>query len=623
MAKKKEAKKPIGAEEVREAYKTFMDYKGEKANLDKRIVENEKIWKMEHWDFMTDNPDDKRVKPRSAWLVNTILNKHADSMDNYPEANILPRARDDEEAARILSKVIPTVLENCEFQNTFSDEQWDKIKNGTGLYGVFWNNDLNNGLGDIDIKDISIPNFFWKGGIDDIQDSPNVFYVTMEERDELKKMYPDIEFKGSGNVPIEATELNQSESVDNSSKVAVIDWYYKKAIRFIDANGLMQNKTILHYCKFCEGNVLFASENEHEYAEKGFYAHGKYPFVVDALYPLANSVSGFGYIDLVKDDQMFTDKLRQAILENAVANAAPRNCVRTDSGVNEQELNDPGCRTVHFEGNLGEDAFRQLVASPLSGIYETVYRDQIQQMKDTSGNTAASQGQTSSVTSASGIASLQEAAGKLSRDSNLGAYRAYKKVVEMVIELIREFYTEERSFRIVGEDGDYEFVNFDNSMIAPESQDQAFGIDLGSRLPIFDIVVKPQKQSAYSRESQNQTALNLYNMGFFAPNNTDAALSCLEMMDFEEIQKVKDKIKMNGTLLDKVMKLQQLLLEASNIIDTLDPSKNFTQQVAMVLSQDAAMGDGRGSGSPVSVETSRGSLSAQAANATKNSTAPR
>lgn len=613
--RKKAEKKPIGEEQVREAYKTLLDYKQEKANLDARITEDEKYWRLEHWDFMSDK-EDKRIKPRSAWLANTILNKHADAMDNYPEANILPRARDDEQAAKVLAKVIPTVLENCEFQATYSDGMWDKMKYGTGVYGVFWNKDLNNGLGDIDIKVIDIPNLFWKGGIKDIQESPNIFYVTMEEGEEAKDKY-GIELKGSANIPIEAQDIYQSENIDNSGKVAVIDWYYKKVVNFNDINGIRHTETILHYCKFCEGQVIYASENEG--LSQGWYSHGKYPFVFDVLYPYKGSLTGFGFIDLVKDDQLFTDKLRQAILENAVANARPRNIIRIDGGINEDELNDLSKPTVHTSGNLGENDFRQLVASPLSGIYETVYLNQIQQMKDTSGNTASSQGQVSSVTTASGIASLQEAAGKLSRDTNLGAYRAFKKIVELVIELIREFYDESRSFRIVGDDGQTDYITLGNALVAPQEQGMAFGIDLGSRLPVFDIVVKPQKQSAYSRESQNQTALNLYNMGFFAPNNADSALACLDMMDFDEIQKVKDKIKENGTLFDQVMQLQNILMQLTPLVD----AQNGTNLTAQIMQgQQATMADGQG-GKKVGVETSRGSLSAQAANATKNSTAPR
>jgi hypothetical protein len=616
MRKKAEASKPIGEEQLREAYDTMLDYKKEKANLDARITENEKFWRLEHWDFMSDK-EDNRVKPRSAWLDNVILNKHADAMDNYPEANILPRERGDEEAAKILSKVIPTVMENCEFQATYSDGMWDKMKYGTAVYGVFWDNKLNNGLGDINIKVIDMPNIFWKGGVKDIQDSPNVFFVTMIEGEVAKEKY-GIELRGSSNLPIEADNIHQSEDIDTSGQVALIDWYYKKNISYTDINGIHQNSTILHYCQFCEQQVIYSTENEG--VTEGLYQHGKYPFVFDVLYPYKGSIAGFGFIDLVKDDQLFTDKLRQAILENAMVNARPRNIIRSDGGINEDELNDLSKPTIHTSGNLGENDFRQLVASPLSGIYESVYLNQIQQMKDTSGNTASSQGQVSSVTTASGIASLQEAAGKLSRDTNLGAYRAFKKIVELVIELIRQFYDESRSFRIVGDDGGTDFVTLGNAMVAPQEQGMAFGIDLGSRLPIFDIVVKPQKQSAYSRESQNQTALNLYNMGFFAPNNTDSALACLDMMDFDEIQKVKDKIKENGTLYDQVVQLQNILMQLTPLVD----AQNGTNLTAQIMQgQAATMADGQGGKNAGEIKTSKGSLSAQAANATKNSTAPR
>ena len=264
---------------------------------------------------------------------------------------------------------------------------------------------------------------------------------------------------------------------------------------------------------------------------------------------------------------------------------------------------------------MGEDAFRQIVTTPMSGIYETVYLNQIQQMKDTSGNTASSQGQTSSVTSASGIASLQEAAGKLGRDSNKASYRAFKKVVELVIELIREFYDEPRCFRIVGEKGEVTYQNFDNSGLMPQPQGSVNGLDLGNRLPIMDIEVKPQKKSAYSKESQNQTALNLYGMGFFAPNNADASLACLDMMDFDGIEKVKENVSKNQTLLMQVMQLQQMVMQLGSIVDA-EKGTNIV----------ASMGGGQptpeSGGTQKKATESKGSLTTQAAAAARGSASP-
>lgn len=608
----------IGEEEVRQAYNTLLDYKKEKANLEKRLAENEELWKMNHWNYMSGETDDKRVKPKSAWLFNLILNKHADAMDNFPEANILPRERSDEETAKVLSDVIPVILEQNDFETTYSDVQWYKQKHGTGVYGVFWNNDKHNGLGDIDIKKVGLNSVYWKGGLSDIQQSPNFFSVELMPNDEIKARYPDIQVGGNSELPLAPLdEYSTDENIDYSDQTPVIDWYYRKRIQSLDVNGIPQTKTVLHYCKFCNAQVIYASENDPNYAEKGWYQHGLYPYVYDVLYPTENSATGIGYIDIEKDEQMYIDKTKQAILENAVAGARPRWAVRTDGGLNEQEFLDLSNPIVHFDGNLGEDSYKQIVTTPLSPIYENILQSMIQEMKDTSGNTAASQGQATSTSTASGIASLQEAAGKLSRDTTKGAYRAFKQVVEMVIELIREFYNEPRCFRIAGDTSQPTYVDFDNSGLLPQQQGSAFGIDLGERLPIMDIEVKPQKKNAYSKDAQNQTAINLYNLGFFAPNNADASLACLDMMDFDQIEKIRDRVAQNGLLYQQVMQLQQALMQLSAVVDAQNGT-NMTEQIATGAQANANIGAG---GKKGSVDDSKGSLTSQAANATRESTA--
>lgn len=602
----------VSKEEVEEAMKILLEYKESKQKFERKIAENEMFWNLDHWQTVQSD-DVERIKPISAYLVNTILNKHADCMDNYPEPNILPRTRDDEGTAKILSKVVPVILEQNGYYKTYSTDKWEKLKNGTGMQGIFWNNDKNNGLGDIDVKVIDPYDLFWDMTARDIQDSANVFLVDMIDRKEIQAMYPELKV-GSNILPlVPETQGSYANSKEYADKTAVVDWYYKRRIRGEDEDGIPHMKTILHYCKFCEGQVIYASENDPNYKDRGWYDHGLYPFVLDPLYPIKRTAVGMGYIDLIKDNQLYTDKLRQAILESAVSNARPRWAVNNQGGLNEKEFNDMNNPIVHFNGTLGENDFRQINGIPLSPVYQTVYLQQVQDMKDTSGNTAASQGQVSSVTAASGIASLQEAAGKLSRDSNATSYDAYKQVVYMIIELIRQFYDEPRCFRIAGETGEPEYVDFDNSGLVPQPQESAFGIDLGNRLPIMDIDVKPQKRSAYSKETQNQTALNLYSAGFFAPQNTDAALACLNMMDFDGIEKVKDKIQENGTLYEQLMMMQQQLMQMAAVVD----AQNGTNMVAQMNGEQPQQ---QQSSAP---QQNKGSLSSQAASATRESTSPR
>lgn len=609
----------VTEEKVQEAYNILLKYREKKQAYDNKIADNEEFWKMNHWDVMeSGKEDDGRIKPKSAWLFNTIINKHADAMDNYPQPNILPRARDDENAAKTLSQIIPVILEQNNYEQTYSDCAWYKAKNGASVTGVFWNNDKLNGLGDIDIKKVDIMNLYWKPGITDIQDSPNVFYITMMDNDEIALRYPEIK-PGTNLLPLNpAGQYRDGEDATQAEQSAIIDWYYKRRVSGHDENGIPYVKTYLHYCKFCNGQIIYASENDPNFVDRGFYDHQKYPFVFDVLFPVERSIVGMGYIDIIKDDQLYVDKMQQAVLENTVEGATARYAVNSKASINEEEFNDLSKRIVHFDGSLGEDAFRQIVTNPLSGIYETVLMNKISEMKDVSGNTAASQGQTSSVTSASGIASLQEAAGKLPRDSNKASYRSFKLIVDMVIELIRQFYDEPRTFRITGENGRNDYVTFSNESIKPQEQGTAFGFDLGSRVPILDIDVKPQKKSQYTVEAQNQTALNLYSQGFFAPANADAALTVLDMMDFDGIEKVRDNISRNRTLLQLVQQYQAMIMQLAPIVDEVKGT-NITEQIMQQSNQSGYAPQPTGSVS----KTSNGSLTSQAASATRNSTSPK
>ena len=186
----------------------------------------------------------------------------------------------------------------------------------------------------------------------------------------------------------------------------------------------------------------------------------------------------------------------------------------------------------------------------------------------TSGNRDFSQGGTTSgVTAASAIAALQEAGSKLSRDMIKSAYRAFAQECYLVLELIRQFYDEPRTFRITGEGGEQQFEVFDNTAIRPQVQGQDFGIDLGERVPVFDIRVAAQKKSPFSKISQNELAKELYGAGMFNPEIADQALICLDMMDFEGKDKVVQKVSQNQTLLQMVQQLQAQMLQMAQIID--------------------------------------------------------
>ena len=116
MEYEREHTAPIGPEQVAQAAAILQRYKAGKAGLDQRILDNEQWFCMRHWKNHRNPMMEGKPQPASGWLFNSIANKHADAMDNYPEPCVLPRAADDEAAARTLSSILPVVLEQADYE---------------------------------------------------------------------------------------------------------------------------------------------------------------------------------------------------------------------------------------------------------------------------------------------------------------------------------------------------------------------------------------------------------------------------------------------------------------------------------------------------------------------------
>ena len=559
---------PIGQEQLRQANLTLQKYKEGKANLEQRVIDNEEWYRLRHWECLRGKKK-QQVEPVSAWLLNAIANKHADAMDNYPAPNILPRERDDVEEARRLSDIVPVVLEQTGYEGTYSEAWWDKLIGGTAIYGVFWDSGKLNGLGDIAVEPVDALNLFWEPGITDIQDSANVFHLSLADNKALESSYPQL----SGNLGGSTLDISKyvyDDTVDTSGKSVVVDWYYKKQVG---------QTTVLHYCKYVNDTVLYATENDETMAKRGWYDHGKYPFVFDPLFRIKGTPCGFGYIDIGKGAQEYIDRGDQAVMQNMLSNAKPRYFIRSDGSVNEAEYGDMTKDFVHTDGNLGQDSILPIAGKGLSSIYLNVLDRKVEELKETTGNRDVSTGGSASgVTAASAIAAMQEAGSKLSRDSNKAAYRAFREIVLLVVELIRQFYDLPRQFRIIGANGEQSFISYTNAGLLPQAQGNDFGVDMGYRVPLFDIEISAEKASPYSKLSQNELALQFFGAGFFNPQLTDQALACLEMMDFDGKDRMMQRIAQNGTLYQQLMQTRQQAVAMAQAVD-MQMGTNYAGQI--------------------------------------------
>ena len=561
---------PIGQEQLRQANLTLQKYKEGKANLEQRVIDNEEWYRLRHWECMRGKKK-QQVEPVSAWLLNAIANKHADAMDNYPAPNILPREKADVEEARRLSDIVPVVLEQTGYEGTYSEAWWDKLIGGTAIYGVFWDSGKLNGLGDIAVEPVDVLNLFWEPGITDIQDSANVFHLSLADNKALESSYPQL----SGNLGGSTLDISKyvyDDTVDTSGKSVVVDWYYKKQVG---------QTTVLHFCKYVNDTVLYATENDETMAKRGWYDHGKYPFVFDPLFRIKGTPCGFGYIDIGKGAQEYIDRGDQAVMQNMLSNAKPRYFIRSDGSVNEAEYGDMTKDFVHTDGNLGQDSILPIAGKGLSSIYLNVLDRKVEELKETTGNRDVSTGGSASgVTAASAIAAMQEAGSKLSRDSNKAAYRAFREIVLLVVELIRQFYDLPRQFRIIGANGEQSFIYYTNAGLLPQAQGNDFGVDMGYRVPLFDIEIAAEKASPYSKLSQNELALQFFGAGFFNPQLTDQALACLEMMDFDGKDRMMQRIAQNGTLYQQLMQTRQQAVAMAQAVD-MQMGTNYAGQILL------------------------------------------
>ena len=594
-AQKKQAiaqmKPKIDEEVVRKAQEILRKYKEGKARLEQKIIANEEFWKLRQWNYM--NEAKKDFQPATAWLWSCIQSRYSDAMDNYPTCNFQPRQSDDKAEAIKLSAIVPVILEQNRYEDVYSDIVWYTLKHGGSIQGIFWDGSKHTGLGDITIKKIDFINFFWEPGITDIQESQNIFNTELVSNSILEQKYPQCVGK-LGAKTITLAKYLYDDNVDTSDKSVVVDWYYHTYV-----NG----KKTLQYVKFVNDVVLYATENElmgkdkvtvdpetgipltvpisKPLAETGLYDHALYPFVTMSLYPIEGSICGYGITDIGRDTQIDIDRLNKAVVDNALEGATPRYFVRDDGSINVEEFNDKSKKFVHVEGQIGDENIRPIDHKGLDGIYVSFLQQKIDELKYVTSNQDVNNGSApSGVTTASGIAALQETSGKNARSSNKNFHRVFRDVCYQILELIRQFYDVPRTFRINPDGMKEQFVQYNNAGLKPQQQ-MTMGMDMGLRIPEFDIEITSEKANPYKKMEINDLALSFYNAGFFNPQMADQALACLGMMDFNKKDEVMQKISENGTLAEMLLLYQQMALQFAQQI-----SPQLGEQVAQqILSQ--------------------------------------
>lgn len=495
--------------EIRAAYS---DYVGRLAPFREKIKENRRWFEQNQTELQ--GKEEKQKSPgtpnsHTGHIFNAVQYKHADAMDNYPCANVLPREESDEEGAKLLSEILPFVFERCNFKKTYSLNLYEKIISGTAAYGVFWDKDVS-------VKGIDILNFAWQPDSVSLQDSRYIFYDSFMTKDDFIRVYGSVEGCVMQSSYHEQKENTGTETADT---VVITDCYYKIQVD--------ENKKVLHFVKFSGNKVLFASEGTKGY-EDGFYRHGRYPFCFDVLNPVPGKILGMGVVDVAKNMQARIDKLDASITRHAAKCAAARVIGKKNSGINKTEFLDLDAEYIEVQQGDLNDAVREIQVSPMPAFVMNHRNKLIDELKEICGNRDFAQGGTvGGVTAASAITLLQSANDKLVRDSVNFSYICFAEIVELVIEIVREFYTEEKVFRVTGSDGKSQYMRVKNTDI--------FG---GECSAVYDVSVTVEKSNPYQRGMHNALIMELAGAGLLNPENFVVNKFILSQLNFDG----KDKL---------------------------------------------------------------------------------
>lgn len=494
----------VKSETISSALEAFKTYRAEREPYLMRVRDNEEFYRRSYsrtFGDIASTPDCD-----TPFIFAAIENCRADAIDNYPCANIIERDAKGTQIAQLLSKVVKTQLEISDFKSVYKENIRNKLKYGTAIYGVFYDDRAKG----IDIRSVDISDVYVDMHIPDIQDSPYLFILSAVENEELRRLYPQFSELFTGNTQTQT--LTGTHILKDRS--AICDCYYKKS----DGS--------VHLMKFC-GETLLAATEDMEGYERGLYEHGKYPVVFDVLYPCENSPFGFGMIDIGKNTQTVINKLDNAIVENIMCAAKPRYLSKRGGGICEEEFCDISRSIVHYEGDT--ETLRAIDHSTINEYFLTHRERKKEELKEILANRDFQQGGTSGgVTAASAIETLRQAGEKRSRAIINDSYDSFRAVVCMVIELMREFYTEERTYRVTDSEGQRKFEPFSGEMMYTKDR----------RKLLFDIDVTIQRENPLTRESVNNTLLSLWSKGLISRENYDEAVITLKNMQFDGREKL-------------------------------------------------------------------------------------
>lgn len=490
-----------------------------------------------------------RTAPPSNTLNSCIDNAIADQVDNMPEARMAPEREETAKSSEELTDIVSYVLYHAGWPGQYQKIMEDAIVTGTGIAQVFWDDDLEDGEGMVNVSMWHPEDFYPDPRYENLQDGRGCFKVTRTTVAWVEEHYPDAKGYVGGdryNTDYEA----QPDVPDGDIETTLLEFWYKR----YDAK---KRKTRVHMALLAGRALLFSSEtgygaeNKDEYKE-GVYAHGMYPFVMFKYRDVFRKPFGTGMIHDYKDTQHAIDRCLKFIDDNARQSSKQKHFVRRGSGINIDDIANYDKEIVEWDGSDIREVLQTVQANPLNGQVYQIMQYMVDTMKQDSGQNQFSRGEGGlGVTAASAIQSLIEAGGKLTRWHTEQFKDAFREMIEQVIWVLSEYMKSGRKLRIVG--GWDNTENMDGKFIELYAADYE-----GDKLkkPAYSVRVQVQKNNPLQNQAHNEFVQQVAQVCAQYGTPMEPSVIVRLMRDVPNKTAVLKAITENGTMHQQMQQMQ-------------------------------------------------------------------
>lgn len=381
--------------------------------------------------------------------------------DSSPQINVVPSKPQGTKMSEVFGQIVKRVWTDNSMDTKLPQIIKNTLKYGTGIAKVWWNPHRKNGIGEVEVSVVDPRHFFPSPGAIDIEDAEYVIFAANVPMSFIERDFPECVCKIRGGIWDEDLTVNKnitsqrSGSIDylgpvqntSGSDVTNPREYQQGRDGMLDRSKIVTFIECWHKDEHGDAVVTMMANGVLLKHGPSPFRHNRFPFVKFIDYCIPSMFWGMGEIQQLEKLQDNINQRRAQTIDILKLTANPPFVADADSGVNPKAMtNRPA--TIIFKNRDSQVNWLQPPQLP-GALFELQNLDKAD-FDAISGIFDVTQGRRPvGIEAASAITELQEAAQTRIRLKVRNMEAALRQVGQLIVSLVQQFYTEERTIRIV------------------------------------------------------------------------------------------------------------------------------------------------------------------------------